>query len=114
MTIPEVAGVFGLLVGAVLTVLNIRKSISDSRKAKDQALIDASTVDEQRLTIVANSAQVATGFLQDVLKRADKEIMDRDLRIEILEAEVKELRKERISMSDRITQLERRLAAFDA
>lgn len=102
MTFPEIAGVFGLLVGAVLTILNIRRSLSDSRKAHEQKIIDASTVDEQRLTIVANSAQVATGFLQDVLKRADKEIAERDIRIGLLEDEIRTLRA-------RVLELERRI-----
>lgn len=102
MTFPEIAGVFGLLVGAVLTILNIRRSLSDSKKAREQKLLDGSTVDEQRLTIVANSAQVATGFLQDVLKRADKEIEDRDLRIGLLEDEIRTLRA-------RVLELERRI-----
>lgn len=103
MTIPEIAGIFGLLVGAVLTILNIRRSVDDTRKARKQAIIDASTVDEQRLTIVANSAQVATGFLQDVLKRADKEIAERDIRIGLLEDEIRALRA-------RVLDLERRAA----
>lgn len=89
----EWVGILGAILAMALTFINIRKGLHDAEKVKVHDALDASTMDEQRLTIVANSAQVATGFLQDVLKRADQELAARDRRIAALEQELAECRR---------------------